>query len=118
MWTIERFSPPEETLAQREDIACSSDLTTSYTSAIPQEYARRAAPITDIVSDCAPQVPGIYMSDISSFYMLLPFFLIGVGEVLVNPCLYFFVYDQAPPRTRSLLSVCHDSPIRPAKSRM
>lgn len=68
------------------------------------EYARRAAPVLDVISDCAP--PGIYMSDLSGFLMFIPFFLIGTGEVLINPCIYYFVYDQAPPRTRSLTQVC------------
>jgi hypothetical protein len=45
------------------------------------------------------------MSSFSGFPMILPFFLIGAGEVLVNPPLLHFIYDQVPPRARSLAQV-------------
>eukprot|EP00124_Ichthyophonus_hoferi_P001542 Ihof_evm1s83 gene=Ihof_evmTU1s83 len=66
------------------------------------EYARRAAPVlvNEANSNCAP--PGVPMSDISGFLMFIPFALIGVGEVLVNPYMYYFAYVQTPPRARSL----------------
>eukprot|EP00124_Ichthyophonus_hoferi_P002557 Ihof_evm9s178 gene=Ihof_evmTU9s178 len=66
------------------------------------EYARRAAPVMwdSPVSNCAPT--GVHMSDISGFLMFVPFALIGVAEVLINPYMYYFVYTQTPPRARSL----------------
>lgn len=71
-------------------------------SAVALEFARRSA---DVLvdgpdSNCAPA--GTKMSDISGFLMFIPFSLIGVGEVFINPYLYYFTYDQTPPRARSI----------------
>merc|ERR1711908_21839 len=41
------------------------------------------------------------MSDISSFWMFLPFTLMGIGEILVNPALMHYSYVQAPEGLRS-----------------
>eukprot|EP00124_Ichthyophonus_hoferi_P003574 Ihof_evm3s316 gene=Ihof_evmTU3s316 len=75
---------------------------TSMFVAAGLEFARRAAPVMYNAppSNCAP--PGVPMSDISGFLMFIPFALIGVAEVLINPYMYYFVYTQTPPRARSL----------------
>lgn len=54
-------------------------------------------------SACFKLSKAIPMHDISAFIMFIPFFIVGLGECLVNPVLMYFVYDQAPPRTRSLV---------------
>eukprot|EP00121_Abeoforma_whisleri_P014267 Awhi_evm1s13157 len=73
------------------------------------EYVRRSSPILTftppVYSHCAPvdsNGVGVEMSSFSSMYMFLPFAIMGLGEVLINPVLLHFSYDQAPPRTRSL----------------
>eukprot|EP00123_Amoebidium_parasiticum_P016499 comp23459_c0_seq2/m.39174 comp23459_c0_seq2/g.39174 ORF comp23459_c0_seq2/g.39174 comp23459_c0_seq2/m.39174 type:complete len:590 (-) comp23459_c0_seq2:428-2197(-) len=69
------------------------------------EFARKAAPILDItadpnnVSNCAgdPLRNPVPMSDISTFIMFLPFAMVGVAEILINPLMIYFSYDQVPP---------------------
>jgi len=64
----------------------------------------------DYCSNCAPlrkdlsgSTAGIYMSDISGFWMFIPFAFIGLGEVLINPVLYYYAYSMAPPKTQSIV---------------
>ena len=64
------------------------------------EFARRAAPVMDVISDCAPE--GVRMSQLSAWYMTIPFFLIGAAEGMINPALSYFSYNQAPSNARSL----------------
>lgn len=65
-------------------------------AAILEVFRRKAGMLTDKpFSNCAP--PGTYMSDISGFWMFIPFFLTGIGEIMVNPVLFYFVFDQCPP---------------------
>ncbi|KNC81492.1 hypothetical protein SARC_06180 [Sphaeroforma arctica JP610] len=70
------------------------------------EYARRAAPVLANTSDCSPKNPltgeGMQMSDISAFLIFIPFALIGMGEIMVLPQLYYFSYDQTPKSGRSV----------------
>eukprot|EP01134_Creolimax_fragrantissima_P002835 CFRG2835T1 len=68
------------------------------------EYSRRSSPVMEgTVSNCAPQVDGgIAMSSISAFYIFIPYALIGVGEIMILPQLYYFSYDQTPKQSRSL----------------
>ena len=62
-------------------------------------------------SQCAPKsinpktggVIGIPMSDVSAAWMFLPYGLIGVGEILVNPTLYTYAFQLAPEKTKSLV---------------
>lgn len=67
------------------------------------EVKRRSSPLMCSVgvSECAPN--GIHMRDISAFWMFVPFALIGMAEILVNPCMYYFAYTAAPPKVRSLV---------------
>eukprot|EP00951_Prasinocladus_malaysianus_P004167 scaffold29452_cov40-Prasinocladus_malaysianus.AAC.1 len=69
--------------------------------AVALEYARVASPDTGIQSNCAPE--GVTMSQISAFWIFIPFAVVGMGEVLVNPVLIYFAYNQAPVRTRSVM---------------
>jgi len=60
-------------------------------------------------SSCSPQSTfddvsyGIYASTMSGMIMFLPFALIGVGEILVNPTTMYYSYNLTPPRTRSVM---------------
>ena len=86
-------------------IAAMSNLSASFL-----EYQRRSAPfLCDAgFSLCAPHytedgLRGTRMKDISAFSIFLPFILVGISEILVNPCMYCFCYESAPPQVRSLL---------------
>lgn len=46
---------------------------------------------------------GIYMSQLSGFWMFIPYALVGLGEICVNPVLYFYAYANTPERTRSVV---------------
>jgi len=72
------------------------------------EYARRSAPVyEDIGSLCGPLIEGtdrhVPISGISAWWMMIPYTLIGIGEVLVNPVLQHTAYEGAPENMRSLL---------------
>jgi len=63
------------------------------------ELHRRTLIVTQYASECAPR--GIRMTDISAWWMVIPYALMGVAEVYVNPTLYYVSYAQTPPRLRS-----------------
>merc|ERR1712232_238283 len=71
------------------------------------EYARKASEVLPIESMCAPLVPNskehVHMSNMSAFWMVIPYMIIGVGEILVNPVLQFVAYEGAPESMRSML---------------
>lgn len=64
------------------------------------EVARRNAEVLPIESNCAP--PGVHMSDQSAFWMVLPYFIMGVGEIYCNPALMRLVYTKNPASMRAL----------------
>jgi dipeptide/tripeptide permease len=73
---------------------------------------RRAAPLLlppppggedDTISHCASD--GVRMSDISVGWMVLPYFIVGVGECLVAVPLYDVCYSEAPASLRSIAQV-------------
>lgn len=55
-----------------------------------------------LLSQCSPggQLP---MSDMSGWWTLIPYFITGCAEVLVNPVLQEFCFDEVAPRLRSLM---------------
>merc|ERR1719163_469464 len=76
------------------------------------EIRRRAAPFVcgpDVeFSRCAPGysadgLRGTRMKDFNPGWMVIPFFLMGMAEVLVNPSLYALAYDEAPLKVRSVI---------------
>merc|ERR1712048_1442966 len=70
------------------------------------EYLRKDAEVLDIPSRCAPlgaDGEHVRMSSISVFWMAIPYALIGIGEVLVNPVLQHYAYSGAPESMRSML---------------
>lgn len=64
------------------------------------EQQRRLAPLTGIMSSCAPA--GVQMSAMSAAWMLVPFFFMGLGEIYTQPTLMYLAYNQSPPSMRSL----------------
>jgi len=64
------------------------------------EQLRREAPVTGIMSSCAPE--GVRMSEMAASWMFLPFFLMGVAEIYTQPTLMHLAYDQSPPSMRTL----------------
>lgn len=64
------------------------------------EQMRRNSGIVDATSNCAP--PGIYMSSISATWMMVPFFLMGIGEIYSQPTLLHFAYSKSPSTMRTL----------------
>jgi len=52
-------------------------------------------------TDCGPK--GTYMNDISSFWMFFPFALVGIGEILVMPSMYYYAYEAAPKKVRATI---------------
>merc|ERR1712060_882198 len=62
----------------------------------------------DVFSKCAPGYgddgeEGTRMKDMSAFWIFVPFTLVGIAEILVNPCMYCFAYSAAPAKVRSLV---------------
>jgi len=69
-------------------------------SAITIEYLRRAAPILEgAVSKCSTK--NQRMSDLSVYWMVIPYFLIGVSECLISVPLYDISYNEVPEELRS-----------------
>jgi dipeptide/tripeptide permease len=54
-----------------------------------------------LVSQCAPK--GSPMSQMTAWWTFIPFWLTGMGEVLVNPVIQEFSFDEVSPRLKSLL---------------
>jgi len=82
------------------------------------EYQRRSDPVLSVPSHCAPYMmvkdssghvvmkeprEHVHMSTTNSFYMLAPYAMVGIGEILVNPVLQHLAYEGAPPEMKSLL---------------
>mmetsp|Transcript_48080 Transcript_48080/g.108194 ORF Transcript_48080/g.108194 Transcript_48080/m.108194 type:complete len:560 (+) Transcript_48080:125-1804(+) len=72
----------------------------SVGTAIRLEQVRRHSSVLSIESNCAP--PGIGMSDISGTWMMVPFFLMGIGEIYTQPTLLHFAYTKSAPTMRTL----------------
>jgi len=70
------------------------------------EYARLGAGPLPIGSNCAPLEPNgehVNMSALSAFWMLIPYCLVGIGEVFVNPVLQHYAYADTAPSMRSMM---------------
>eukprot|EP00441_Pelagodinium_beii_P025945 CAMPEP_0197677352 /NCGR_PEP_ID=MMETSP1338-20131121/88260_1 /TAXON_ID=43686 ORGANISM="Pelagodinium beii, Strain RCC1491" /NCGR_SAMPLE_ID=MMETSP1338 /ASSEMBLY_ACC=CAM_ASM_000754 /LENGTH=554 /DNA_ID=CAMNT_0043258167 /DNA_START=138 /DNA_END=1802 /DNA_ORIENTATION=- len=55
-----------------------------------------------LLSKCSPGAR-IPMTNMSAFWTFIPMFLTGAGEILVNPVVYQYVFEEAPSRLRSML---------------
>lgn len=61
----------------------------------------------DYCSSCAPKSEttnaGIYMSEFSGYWMFIPYSFMGLGEVMVQPVIFYYVYSMTPRRTQSII---------------
>jgi dipeptide/tripeptide permease len=65
------------------------------------EMHRRTAPVLPMDSNCAPA--GIQMSDMNAAWMIVPFFLMGIGEIYTMPVLMHFAYSRSPASMQTLM---------------
>lgn len=79
-------------------IAAASNLVSAYLE-VERRHSRLMCEVG--FSECAPN--GIHMRDMSAFLMFIPFTLIGIAEIFVNSCMYYFAYTAAPPKVRSFI---------------
>lgn len=54
-----------------------------------------------LVSQCGP--PGVALSAISAWWTFIPYWVTGMGEILVNPVIQEFAFDEVSPNLKSLL---------------
>jgi len=54
-----------------------------------------------LVSQCAPR--GVPMSAISAWWTFIPYWITGMGEILVNPVIQEFAFDEVSANLKSLL---------------
>jgi len=54
-----------------------------------------------LVSNCAAK--NAPMTKMNAWWTFVPFFLTGIGEIMVNPVIQEFAYDEVSPRLKSLL---------------
>jgi len=85
---------------QRSFIPCPTDLLTSTTCGNYTGAADQSA--LWLLSQCSPG-GSLPMSDMSGWWTFIPYFVTGCGEVLVNPVLQEFAFDEVAPRLRSLM---------------
>lgn len=85
---------------QRPFIPCPTDLLTSTTCGNYTGAADQSA--LWLLSQCSPG-GSLPMSDMSGWWTFIPYFVTGCGEVLVNPVLQEFAFDEVAPRLRSLM---------------
>lgn len=64
------------------------------------EIFRRNSPVLKYTSDCAP--PGIHMSAFPSGVMMVPYFLMGCGEMYCIPTVMAYAYARSPVPMRNL----------------
>eukprot|EP00440_Ansanella_granifera_P038762 gb/GFBE01042060.1/.p1 GENE.gb/GFBE01042060.1/~~gb/GFBE01042060.1/.p1 ORF type:complete len:575 (+),score=115.28 gb/GFBE01042060.1/:1-1725(+) len=76
---------------------------TSVAMAAYLEIMRRLAPVSPMESHCAPA--GVHMSEIGAVWMLVPFFLMGIGEIYTTPVMMHLAYSSSAPSTRTLAVV-------------
>ena len=70
------------------------------------EKSRRDAGSSGVPSLCAPLLPDgehVPASDISACWMFTPYFLMGIGEVGMNPVLQHMAYEGATPAMRPMM---------------
>jgi len=67
------------------------------------ERLRKGSPVLSMTSNCAPA--GVHMSDMNASWMVVPFFLMGLGEIYTQPVLMHFAYKKSPASMRTLAVV-------------
>jgi len=73
-----------------------------------KEYCSNCAPMRTfscegVSCEHGVQRAGIYMSDISGFWMFVPFAFMGLGEAILNPALLFVSYGMTPTISQSII---------------
>jgi len=71
--------------------------------AVRLERTRKGATLLEGTSNCAPE--GVQMSNMPALWMVVPFFLMGLGEIYTQPVLMHLAYTQSPPAMRTLAAV-------------
>jgi len=64
------------------------------------EVGRRVAPLSDLVSPCAPR--GIQFRQMAALWMVIPYVLMGISCTYVVPTIMMISYQQVPKTMRSL----------------
>eukprot|EP00928_Gymnodinium_smaydae_P028313 TRINITY_DN21611_c0_g1_i2.p1 TRINITY_DN21611_c0_g1~~TRINITY_DN21611_c0_g1_i2.p1 ORF type:complete len:586 (+),score=71.33 TRINITY_DN21611_c0_g1_i2:104-1861(+) len=64
------------------------------------EKTRKFAPVLPVLSSCA--APGTKMSGMTSSWMFMPYFLMGLAEIFTKPTLCHVAYSRSPPSMRLL----------------
>lgn len=54
-----------------------------------------------LIPGCAPV--GVPMSDMTAWWTFIPYWITGMGEILVNPVVQEFSFDEVSPTLRSVL---------------
>merc|ERR1739845_22331 len=54
-----------------------------------------------LVSNCAPT--GVPMSEITAWWTFIPYWITGMGEILVNPVIQEFSFDEVSANLKSLV---------------
>merc|ERR1712093_854764 len=73
----------------------------SFNDEITGNVCKQQGGIALLVSLCAPT--NAPMTAMSAWWTFVPFFLTGIGEIMVNPVIQEFAYDEVSPRLKSLL---------------
>lgn len=94
--------PAEDMYTPVEDTPCFCRFQNgTHGSVTGHDCVRNYHGVALLVSNCAPA--GVPMSQISGWWTFVPFWLTGCGEILVNPVVQEFSYDEVSPRLKSLL---------------
>jgi len=69
------------------------------------ETIRLGKPVLDFESRCAPTIDGehVHGSDMNAFWMLVPYAVAGMGEIMVYPVIQHLAYQGAPVELKSLM---------------
>lgn len=67
------------------------------------EVSRRASPILDLTSNCAPH--GVGVRGMSAYWMLVPYALMGVSTLYVVPAIMSIAYREVPKTVRSICTI-------------
>ncbi|CAK9060833.1 Protein NRT1/ PTR FAMILY 8.1 (AtNPF8.1) (Peptide transporter PTR1) [Durusdinium trenchii] len=113
---LERCMVPAAEKLLRREVSSNMKVLTGIAIAIGSqftaaslEYARRNAEVLPIPSNCAPLAADgqhVRMSAMSGFWMVLPYAMVGIGEVLVNPVLWHVAYTAEPSMKSLMQAFC------------
>lgn len=103
---LEYLRRRQSTGADRQFVPCPSNLIGTKKCVACADYMPVGADCSGdeyyLLSKCSPNA-SIPMTSMSAFWTFIPMFLTGAGEILVNPVVYQYVFEQAPARLRSIV---------------